>query len=274
MQEKATEVQKMKKKVIRNIIITIVGLCLIWSAMVITDYVRSKNLKPPLFATSISLNQYGAGWYDGIGYDVIAVSNAFNRNEHILYDMRFMLFGRGKGGKKTIYDNYRHNLGLLGSDKETVLNYLEALKYVTPDVSGNQETYTEYVNGNDVKVTNLILYNGIVSGFEYEYDNLQAAYDFATHLRKDLELTFGEKSTYPGMVQTNKDYFDNVKNVSELKSQYTYYEDWKAAFDYDKKENIDKMLEDKDYSRIDIHFELSVIDTNKAIVSVRYIALP
>ena len=52
-----------------------------------------------------------------------------------------------------------------------------------------------------------------------------------------LELAFGEKSTYPEMVQTNKDYFDNVKNVSELKSQYTYYEDWKAAFDYEKKEN-------------------------------------
>ena len=76
------------------------------------------------------------------------------------------------------------------------------------------------------------------------------------------------------MVQTNKDYFDNVKNVSELKSQYTYYEDWKAAFDYQKKENIDKMLDGKDYSRIDIHFELSVIDANNATVSVRYVALP
>ena len=52
--------------------------------------------------------------------------------------------------------------------------------------------------------------------------------------------------------------------MSELKSQYTYYEDWKAAFDYQKKENIDKMLDGKDYSRIDIHFELSVIDANNA----------
>ena len=40
------------------------------------------------------------------------------------------------------------------------------------------------------------------------------------------------------------------------------------------KENIDKMLDGKDYSRIDIHFELSVIDANNATVSVRYIALP
>ena len=264
----------MKKKVIRNIIITIVGLCLIWSAMVITDYVRCKYFKEPIFTIGTNRDQNGNGYYKCIGYEIRSVAREFNGNEFVKYDMQFSLFGRGRGIKKTIYDNYRHNLGLLGSDKETVLNYLEALKFVTPDVSGNQETYTEYVNGNDVKVINMILYNGIVAGFEYEYDNLQAAYDFATHLRKDLELTFGEKSTYPGIVQTNKDYFDNVKNVSELKSQYTYYEDWKAAFDYQKKENIDKMLDGKDYSRIDIHFELSVIDANNATVSVRYIALP
>ncbi len=264
----------MKKKTIKSVIITALALGLVWAAMAVTDYTRSKALKAPLFATSISLNQHGAGRYNCIGYDVIAKSKAFNGEEHILYDMQFMLFGRGNGGKKTIYDNYRHNLGLLGADKEKVLSYLEALQYVTPDVSGNQETYTEYVNGNDVKVMNLILYNDIVAGFEYEYNNLQAAYDFATHLRKDLELTFGEKTTYPEMVQTNKDYFDNVKDVSELKSQYTYYEDWKAAFDYQKKENIDKMLDGKNFSRIDIRFELSVINENKSIVSVRYIALP
>ena len=256
------------KKTIKIIITAIIGLCFIWSVMVITDYVRAKDLKAPLFAINTHRDQNGNGHYECLGYGVRSVAREFNGNKFIKYDMQFSLFGRGRGIKKTIYDNYRHNLGLLGSDKETVLNYLEALKYVTPDVSGNQETYTEYVNGNDVKVINMILYNGVVAGFEYEYDNLQAAYDFATHLRKDLELTFGEKSTYPEMVQTNKDYFDNVKNVSELKSQYTYYEDWKAAFDYGKKENIDKMLAGKEYSRIDIHFELSVVDENKAIISL------
>lgn len=265
---------RMKKKIIKYTLIIVVVLALIWTAMVIIDYNRSKELKAPLFATSIHLNQYGAGWYHGIGYDVIAESKAFNGEDHILYDMRFILFGRGNGGKKTIYDNYRHNLGLLGMNKEAVMNYLEALKFITPDVSGNQETYTEYVNENDVKVMNLIFYNDIVAGFEYEYHNLEAAYDFATFLRKDLEMTFGEKSTYPGMIQSNKDYFDNVKDVSELKNQYTYYEDWPAAFDYQKEENINKMLEGKDYSRIDIHFELSVIDENKAILSTRYVVLP
>ena len=263
-----------KKKIISIFLIVILAIVLIWSAMVIIDYTRSKDLKPPLFATSINLDQYGAGWYDGIGYDVVAVSAAFNGKEHVLYDMRFMLFGRGKGRKKTISDNYHHNYGLLGTDKELVFNYLKALEFITPDVSGKQEIYTEYVNGNDVKVMNLIFYNDVVAGFEYEYHNLKAAYEYAVKLRKDLEMTYGEKSTYPGMVQTNKDYFDNVQDVSELKNQYTYYEDWKAVFEGEQQENIDKMLEGKDYSSINIHFELSVVDENKAIVSTRYVALP
>ena len=45
-------------------------------------------------------------------------------------------------------------------------------------------------------------------------------------------------------------------------------------FDEEKQKNIDKMLSGKDYSRIDIHFELSVIGANKATVSVRYVAIP
>ena len=264
----------MRKKVIRSIVVTLVVLGLAWSAMVITDYIRAKNLKEPIFAIKTECDQNGNGYYRCLGYDVRSVAKAFNGKEFIMYDMQFSLFGRGKGGKKTPADNYRHNLGLLGADKDTILNYYEAFEYVTPDVSGNQETYTEYVDGNDVKVINVVLYNGVVSGFEYEYHNLQAAYDFAAYLRKDLELTFGEKTTYPGMAQTNRDYFDNIKDVSEIKSLYTYYEDWKPGFDYQKKENINKMLGDKTYSRIDIRMELSVIDENKAIVSVRYIVLP
>ncbi len=262
------------KKIIRNIVLIVVILCIIWSAMVIVDFIRSKDLREPLFATSISLNQHGEGRYRGIGYDVISKARAFNGKDYVLYDMEFMLFGRGNGGKKTIYDNYRHNLGLLGVDEKTVINSLKALKFITPDVKGNQKIYTEYVNGNDVKVMNLIFYNDIVTGFEYEYHNLEAAFDFAKYLRKDLELTFGTKTTYPEIEQSNKDYFDNVKDVSDLKSQYTYYEDWKASFDYNRKDNIEIMLGGKDYSGIDIRFELSVIDENKATVSVKYVVIP
>lgn len=65
-----------------------------------------------------------------------------------------------------------------------------------------------------------------------------------------------------------------MENYAILISKYKYYENWNAVFDNDKQENIDKMMNGKDYSRIDIHFELSVMDENKATVSVRYIAPP
>lgn len=263
-----------KKRIISTILIIILALGLIWSAMAITDYNRAKNLKPPLFVTSIALDQHGAGIYHGVGYDVWAVSKAFNGNEHILYDMRFMLFGRGNGGKKAISNNYHLNYGLMGENKKSVFEYIEALEFVTPDVSGKQETYTEYVNGNDVKAMNLIFYNDVMTGFEYEYHNLEAAYEYAVKLRKDLEMTYGEKSTYPTTTPKDKDCFDTLKSFSELKNHYTYYEDWEAVFEGEKQENINKMLEGKDYSRIDIHFELSVIDENKATVSTKYVALP
>jgi len=261
-------------KTFRNIILIIAVLCLIWTGAVITDYTRCKALKEPIFTISTARDQNGNGYYRCPGYAIRAVAGEFNGNEFVVYDMQFSLFGRGRGIKKTIYDNHRHNTGLLGEDKETVLNYLEALQSVKPDVSGNQEIYTEYVKENGIESMNMILYNNIVAGFEYEYYNLQNAYDFAKHLRKDLELTYGEKTTYPGIVQTNRDYFDNVKDISELKSQYTYYEDWTAVFEGEKQENINKMLSGKDSSKIDIRFELNVIDTSRTTVSVRYIAQP
>lgn len=262
------------KNTLKRFVIIIAALGVLWSVAVAIDYTRSKAMKPPIFAISSAKSQNGNAYYDCLGYRVYSVAREFNGKEFVVYDMRFSLFGKGNGGRKTIYDNYHQNLGLLGTDKEIALNYLDALKFVTPDVSGEQTTYTEYVNGNDVKVINMMLYNDVVAGFEYEYDNLQAAYDFAKYLRRDLELTFGNKTTYPETVQNGKDYFDSINDISELKVQYIYYEDWKAVFDEEKQKNIDKMLSGKDYSRIDIHFELSVIGANKATVSVRYVAIP
>lgn len=66
------------KKIITTVLIVVLVFGLLWSAMAIIDYTRAKNLKPPLFATSINLNHHGAGFYNCIGYDVWAVSNAFN----------------------------------------------------------------------------------------------------------------------------------------------------------------------------------------------------
>ena len=263
------------KKFIKSFLIIAVVFSLIWSAMAIIDYNRSKDLKEPLFAISTARDQNGNGYYKCLGYEIYARAYPFNGKDYILYDMQFHLLGRTTKPKKTISFASSHTYLQLGESKEKVFDYIEALRYITPEISGNQEIYTEHANIDGAKVIlKLIFYNDVLSGFEYEYDNVDVAYKEAERLRRDLELTFGEKNTYPGMTQTNKDYFDNIKDVSELKNQYTYYEDWPAAFDYQKEENINKMLDGKEYSRIDIHFELSVIDENKAILSTRYVALP
>ena len=266
---------RMKKKIIKYTLIIAVVLGLLWSAMVIIDYNRSKDLKEPLFAISTARDQHGNGYYKCLGYEIYARAYPFNGKDYVLYDMQFHLLGGTSKPKMTISFASSHAYLQLGESKEKVFDYIEALEYITPDKSGKQETYTEHANIDGAKVIlKLVFYNDVLSGFEYEYDNVDVAYKEAERLRRDLELTFGEKTTYPGMVQTNKDYFDNIKNVSDLKNQYTYYEDWEAVFEDEKQENINKMLEGKDYSRIDIHFELSVIDENKAILSTRYVALP
>lgn len=262
-------------KFVKRFFIIVIALGMIWSAMIIIDYTRSKNLKEPLFAISTARDQNGNGYYKCLGYEIYARAYPFNGKDHILYDMQFHLLGGSAKPKMTISFASSHAYLQLGESKEKVFGYIEALEYITPEISGNQEIYSEHANIDGAKVIlKLVFYNDVLSGFEYEYDNVDVAYKEAERLRRDLELTFGEKTTYPVMVQTNKDYFDNIKDVSELKKQYTYYEDWEVVFEDEKQENINKMLEGKDYSRIDIHFELSVVDENKAIVSAKCIALP
>ena len=111
-----------KKKVIGIIVTVVVLIALMWSAMVITDYNRAKNMKPPLFAVSKHIDEHGGGLYDCIGYDVWAATKAFNGKDHVLYDMQFMLFGRGKGMKHTIGFNHSRNYLLLGDSKEDIFN--------------------------------------------------------------------------------------------------------------------------------------------------------
>lgn len=174
------------KNTLKRVVIIIAALGVLWSVAVGNRLHPFKSYETADFCNQFCKKQNGNAYYDCLGYRVYSVAREFNGKEFVVYDMRFSLFGKGNGGRKTIYDNYHQNLGLLGTDKETALNYLDALKFVTPNVFGEQTTYTEYVNGNDVKVINMILYNDVVTGFEYEYDNLQAAYDFAKYLRKDF----------------------------------------------------------------------------------------
>lgn len=262
------------KKIIKTVFITVIIIALIWSVMVIIDYARSRDLKEPLFAIAIECDDNGNGYYKCLGYEIYGRTYPFNGKDYILYDMQFHLLGGSAKPKKTISMVSSHLYLLLGENEEKVFGYIEALGYITPEVSGNQQIYTEHANIDGAKVIqDLIFYNGVLAGFDYEYNNIETAYEHAKRMRRDLELTFGEKTTYPGMIQTNKDYFDNVKELSDLKKQYTYYEDWTPDFAGEKQENINTMLNGKTYSRVDIRFEVSVIDTDKTILSVRYIAL-
>ena len=68
------------KKAIRNSIITIISLCLIWSAMVITDYVRCKSFKEPIFTIGTNRDQNGNGYYKCIGYEIRSVAMEFGMN--------------------------------------------------------------------------------------------------------------------------------------------------------------------------------------------------
>lgn len=226
----------MKKKIICIGVTVVVLLIAVWSAMVITDYNRAKDMKPPLFAYSKHLDAHGGGIYDGIGYSVWARTKAFNGTDNVLYDMHFVMFGRGENYKFTIADRYNHHYLSICDSKKLVFDSIEALEYITPTKEGDEEIYSEHahINGSNV-ILNLIFYKDVMIGFEYEYDNFEAAYEYATKLRQDLEMTFGEKTTYPETTQVNKGLFDKIKDESELKSDYTYYEFWTAGFDYNKK---------------------------------------
>lgn len=261
------------KKILGRGFIILLALVLLWSSAVMIDYSRSKKLKPPLFAISTAKDQNGNAYYKSLGYSVNTKAKAFNGRKYVVYDMQFSLFGRGRSRNRTLYDNYHHNPGLLGMKKEEVMDYLKALQYVTPEVSASQETYTEYIDGNDVKVINLIFNNGIAGGFTYEYHNLKAAYEFAQWLRKDLEMTYGEKISADSSA-TEKEHFDTIKGLSDIKGFCTYFEDWPVVFDAEPQKNIDRLFEGREYSEMTIHFELKVIDENEAYVSVGYAAMP
>jgi len=240
----------------------------IWSLMVITDYNRAKDMKPPLFAY-YSHNQYGGGFYDGLGYSVWARTKAFNGVDHVLYDMHFMMFGRGKNQKKTIADFYFNHYLLLGDSKESVFSNIEALEYIVPQKDKNEEIYSEhaFIDGSRT-ILNLVFYKDVMIGFDYQFDNFEVAYDYAAALRRDLELTFDKNPT-----QRSSKLFDSIKDDTMLHSDYSYCEYWTMGSYNNKKDNIEKIFEDKKYSRADICFELKIVDENNVTVSTRIVSV-
>lgn len=115
---------------------------------------------------------------------------------------------------------------------------------------------------------------------ETYFIDIEQAYNFAKNYRKDFELNYGEKDTYPNVGSTNADYFDNVSNVEYLKDNCVYFEDYTVEVS-DERTNkhwlndkkAQKMLGNIKYSRIDLRLELKVNNSNSASVSVKYIVI-
>lgn len=178
-----------------------------------------------------------------------------------------------------------HTVGfynLFGESTETVTKNID-FGNIEGVTKGDQTTYTfDCVNNDEGFLKKqLVFYNDILMAEETYFADIEQAYNFARKYRKDFELNYGEKDTYPNVSSTNSDYFDNVSGVEYLKDNCAYYEDYTVTVS-DKKtdepwlneEKAERMMGDRKYSRIDLRLELRVNSSNSACVSVRYLALP
>lgn len=185
---------------------------------------------------------------------------------------------------KTIPD-VEHTIGfynLFGESTETVTKNID-FGNIEGVTKGEQTTYTFDCVDNDEGVVRkqLVFYNDVLMAEETYFADIEQALNFAKKYRKDFELNYGEKDTYPNVSSTNADYFDNVSGVEYLKDNCFYYEDYTVEVS-DKRtdkpwlndEKAEKMLGDRKYSRIDLRLELRVNSSNSASVSVKYIVIP
>lgn len=184
---------------------------------------------------------------------------------------------------KTITD-VEHTIGFYNLFGETATIVMKNIDFgdVQGVTRGNQTTYTFDCANNDEGFVKkqLIFYNDILMAEETYFNDVEKAYNFAKEYRKNFELNYGEKDTYPNVSSQNTDYFDNVTGVEYLKDNFIYYEDYKVEVS-DKRtdkpwlndEKAEKMLGDTKYSRIDLRLELRVNNSCSASVSVKYIVL-
>ncbi len=162
-------------------------------------------------------------------------------------------------------------LTMLGQDKAAVVESLK-LDENTAQISskGNQEQWSIQTQENNK--LNITFYNGVFMAYQFMFDNLEGAYEFATEERKTIGKAFGEPTTYPGMSNTGVR-FDEIDSVDSIRNDVPkeYYEDWTPTTD---ETQIKKMLNGKDFSRIDVRFSFSALAENVFFVQVRYVALP
>ncbi len=151
------------------------------------------------------------------------------------------------------------------------------------DTIGNEKTYSFECNNNDFGVTKkkLNFYNDVLYLEQTDFDNIEDAFFYASNYRRDFDLNYGEKDTYPMLVSQNLDFFDNITGVEYLKNGFTYYEYYTVTVS-DKKtdvpwlyaEKADKLTGDRKYSRMDMRLELKINSENSASVIVKYDVLP
>ena len=184
---------------------------------------------------------------------------------------------------KTITD-VEHTIGFYNLFGETTAIVMKNIDFgdVQGVTKGNQTTYTFDCSNNDKGFVQkqLIFYNDILMAEETYFNDLEQAYNFAKEYRKNFELNYGEKDTYPNVSSPNTDYFDNVTGIEYLKDNFIYYEYYTVEVS-DKRTDkpwlndvkAEKMLGDIKYSRIDLRLELRVINSGSASVSVKYVVL-
>ncbi len=185
----------------------------------------------------------------------------------------------------TTIADVEHTIGfysLFGEDREIVMENID-FGNVQGVTKGEQQTYTFDCFNNDEGFVKkqLIFYNNVLMAEETYFDDVENAYNFAKKYRKDFEANYGEKDTYPNVSSTHSDYFDNISGIEYLRDNCVYYEDYTVSISDDKtgepwlnSEKAEKMLGDREYSRIDLRLELKVNNSNSASVSVKYIVLP
>lgn len=166
------------------------------------------------------------------------------------------------------YD-YQSLLELMGKDKADVLESLGVgEEQAEVQTQGDQEEYTLDVPiaGKSYKAT-IAFYNDVFMAFEFVFDDINTAYQNAKKLRGSMETLFGEKTTYPDVVSNGSAYFDDVTDISEIKEQVTYYEDWTPATD---SAQMEKMAGEREFSRIDMRFSMAVMKADYIVVGAKY----
>lgn len=200
----------------------------------------------------------------------------------------------GKDGRERITfrsmldENAYSNEGLrfIALDKDDVeKNYTFA--DAKTSIRGNQEIYTFSYEEGDVSSLYMTFYNNVLVECRYDFKEIETAYAFAKTLRDDMERVFGQKTTYPGMIMSYGDYFDNIKDTSLIKNGFKYFEDWTLAgaqiqmkhhegwkpYLTDEK-IIKKITGDREYGRIDLSLVLDVVSESMVSVCVKCSVLP